>query len=391
MKLRAWYWNAFLHDFVPIYPLYAVMFGEHGVEPYALSVLLSLWSLVSLVAEVPSGALADRFSRRRLLILAGALKSGAYLTWLAWPSFWGFLTGFAVWGVAGSLRSGTLEALLHDVLEEQGQVELYAKAYGRLRALHDVAVGLSTIAGGALIRYGYEFVLVSSALFPLLSATAAALGIREVAHRQSVRDENYLALLRGGLREAVTNRRVLFIVVLSAALLGVPGMFDEYIGPVLREKGFARDWVGYAFGVAFLAGALGNVFGHRLRRVRLPALFVGLLAAGAILMAVAQSGRWWTTAGIALFFFAFAMANPLVMAWLQEAIRGGSRATVTSVNAVGTEIVGIVQLQAFGVCAQAYDFSTAAFFTGLVVALLSAGFGLFVFVPRRATAARDEA
>lgn len=381
MKLGAWYLNAFLHDFIPIYPLYAVMFGEHGVSPYGLSVLLSLWALVALAAEVPSGTLADKYSRKRLLVASGVLKSAAYVVWLAAPGFGGFLAGFVFWGVGGALRSGTLEALLHDSLEEHARADAFAKVYGRMSAVHHLAIGLSMFVGGALIRYGYGLVLLFSAVVPLLASAVVAVGIREVEHRLAVREERYVELLRAGLRETVTNPAVLFVILFSSVLLGIPNMFDEFAGPLLHEKGFPNEWIGYWFGLSFLAAAVGNALGHRVRHLPWPALLAGLSGAG-VLMAAAGAGKGWpVAAAIAGFFLLFAVAHPLAMTRLQEAIRGQSRATVTSVNSMAAMVVGVAEVQAFGALAQGYSFGTATTFNGLLILLLAV---LFTLLARKA-------
>jgi predicted MFS family arabinose efflux permease len=84
---------AFLSDSVPIYPLYALLFEEHGLSTGQISSLLLVWSLVGFVAGVPSGALADRFSRGRALAASGAMQAGAYVLWLLWPGYPAFAAG----------------------------------------------------------------------------------------------------------------------------------------------------------------------------------------------------------------------------------------------------------------------------------------------------------
>ena len=75
--LAAFYLNGGIREIIPIYPLYAIMFGEHGVSSFFLSVLFVIWCLTCIVVEVPSGALADRFSRK-WLIVASPLRLPAW-------------------------------------------------------------------------------------------------------------------------------------------------------------------------------------------------------------------------------------------------------------------------------------------------------------------------
>jgi MFS family permease len=69
---------ALLADVVPLYPLYALLFADTGMSGAQISALFAIWSAVGVIAEVPSGALADRFSRRACLVAAGVLQACGY-------------------------------------------------------------------------------------------------------------------------------------------------------------------------------------------------------------------------------------------------------------------------------------------------------------------------
>ena len=60
----------FFDTFVLIFPFYTVMFTEHGMSPAQIGVALAAWSLTGVALEIPTGALADRLSRRWLLFVA---------------------------------------------------------------------------------------------------------------------------------------------------------------------------------------------------------------------------------------------------------------------------------------------------------------------------------
>src|SRR5688572_26138534 len=109
-KIRTlFYLYAFFKSFILIYPLYAVMFVDNGLSASQISILFIVWSAVAFVLEVPSGAVADKFSRKYVLIVATLFQAAAFACWLAWPNFWGFLVGFVLWGINSALTSGTEE------------------------------------------------------------------------------------------------------------------------------------------------------------------------------------------------------------------------------------------------------------------------------------------
>ena len=102
-----------------LYPVYTLLFSDTGLSVWQISSLFVIWSVSSLVLEVPSGALADATSRRRLLILGPLLTAVAFALWVAAPGCWVFALGFVLWGLKSALTSGALEALVYEELRRR--------------------------------------------------------------------------------------------------------------------------------------------------------------------------------------------------------------------------------------------------------------------------------
>ncbi|GAB2486631.1 hypothetical protein GCM10027187_62680 [Streptosporangium sandarakinum] len=169
------YAYTFLDDFTLLYPLYALLFADTGLSTAEISSLLAIWSLTSLVMEIPSGAWADTVSRRLLLVLAPLLAGAGYALWFLVPSYGAFAAGFVLWGTAGALQSGALEALVYTELEREGAVGRYAGIMGRARALGTGAVMAATALAVPLFAAGgYSLVGVASVLVCLVCAAVAA-------------------------------------------------------------------------------------------------------------------------------------------------------------------------------------------------------------------------
>ena len=71
-------------DFVPLYAVYPLLFSDRGVGPGQISVLFIIWSVTGFVCEVPSGAWADSFDRRRLLVVSAGIYALGFATWTFW-------------------------------------------------------------------------------------------------------------------------------------------------------------------------------------------------------------------------------------------------------------------------------------------------------------------
>lgn len=168
---RRLYAYSFLEDLILLYPVYALLFAEHGLSAASISSLFIIWSCVTFVVEIPSRLWADLFSRRRLLALAPLVTGAGYALWTWLPSYPAFAAGFVLWGVGGSLCSGTLQALVYEELERWEAAGSYARLMGRAQALGTTAVMAATaLASPVLHLGGYAAVGAASVVVCLLGA-----------------------------------------------------------------------------------------------------------------------------------------------------------------------------------------------------------------------------
>ena len=68
--------------------------------------------------------------RRRLLVLGAALYTGCFALWTVVPTYAAFAGGFVLWGLSGSLVSGTYEAYVYDHLHARAARRSSAKPHG---------------------------------------------------------------------------------------------------------------------------------------------------------------------------------------------------------------------------------------------------------------------
>ncbi|MFF5082364.1 MFS transporter [Actinoplanes sp. NPDC000266] len=338
-----------LAEGVPLYPVYALLFTDAGLTTAQVSSLFAIWSVVAFVAEIPSGALADAWSRKRLYAIGETLTAAGYAMWLLWPSYWGFTVGFALWGLGGSLGSGTLEALVYDAVPEENA---YARLIGRAETLSILAMLAATaLATPAFQAGGYLLVGSLSIAVKLLGAllslrlpeTRTTTGPTPDPAPPNISEMSYWHILRGGVREAVGTRVVARAVLVAALVPGFSAL-DEFLPLLARDKGAPTAAVPLLFALTALAMAAGSALAGRGRGLSwaLGGAAV-LLAAGALTPHLA--GMIAVSAAFGLLQYAMIRAE----ARLQERITGPARTTVLSVAGFASEAFSVVLYLAFAV------------------------------------------
>jgi MFS family permease len=306
---------------------------------------------------VPSGALADAYSRRALLVIGPVLTAAGYALWVFAPSYVAFAAGFVLWGAKGALASGALEALVYEELDRQAAAEAYPKLTGRAHAVSVVAVLVATAAASPVLAAGgYAAIgLASVAACVLTAAVAATFPEHRSAsdQRTAEPERGYAATLRAGLAEARTDPQVRPWLLLVPAITAVWGALEEYTPLLIRETGVSTARVPLYYlliwgGVS--AGGLLAAAGNRLSGRGLATL----LAAAALAMAGgALSGHPAGIALVAAAFAAFQVATVVADTRLQNSITGPGRATVTSVASLATDGVTILVYGAYAALAPA--------------------------------------
>lgn len=335
-----------LEDFVLLYPLYALLFAEHGLTTAEISSLFALWSLTGLVAEVPSGVWADLVSRRLVLATGPVLTGAGFALWTLVPSYGAFAAGFVLWGLGGSLRSGAYEALAHDELERLGAASRYARLMGRAAAWSMAATAAATAAAAPVLAVGGPAAVAAASVITCVLCAVAGATLPE--HRQRRKHPEAApgagedgpagpaGTLRAGLAEARGSAPVRRALLLSVAVTSLWGALDEYVPLLAAATGAAASAVPLLVLVVWAGVTAGALLVGRGERLSGRATGVLLAGGAAATAAGALSGH---PAGLLLVgagFLVFQLTDVLVDARLQAAITGPSRATVTSLAGLGS-------------------------------------------------------
>ncbi|MGH4023338.1 MAG: MFS transporter [Pseudonocardiaceae bacterium] len=332
-----------LADVVPLYPLYALLFADTGLDDAQISALLAIWSVVGLVAEVPSGALADRFSRRYALVAGGVLQALGYVLWIVLPGFPAFAAGFVLWGLGGALLSGAFEALFYDGLAAVDAAAHYPRVLGWVTAAGLLAQLPSAAAATVLFSLGGYGLVGWVSVGTCLAAAALASRIPEPPRvtggeaEHPADDAGYLTTLRAGFAEVAARPVVRGAVLAVAVLTSVDGL-EEYFPLLAQDWGVPTTVVPLAILAIPLAGAVGAALGGPASRLQPWGLAVLLGVAVVLLGAVGLVRHPAGLAGVALFYGLYRLVLVVADARLQERIDGSARATVTSVAAMGSEL-----------------------------------------------------
>lgn len=148
------------------YPVFTILFLDFGLTLEQFALLNTVWAATIVLAEVPSGALADIIGRKRLLVSTSILMILELLLICFVPLgnislvFWFFLLNRILSGLAEAMASGADEALAYDTLVENGMAEEWPRVLDMQMRMQSAGF-VVTMTIGALV---YDPVTVNQVL-----------------------------------------------------------------------------------------------------------------------------------------------------------------------------------------------------------------------------------
>jgi len=280
-----------LQGFLLWLPVEKLFMTEIGFDAAAVGVMAAAYAAVVPLLEVPSGILADRWSRRGVLMLASAALAVCSLAGGLSTGVTGYVLAAMVLGVHFALYSGTVDAMVYDtVLEETGRGDGFERRIGRVRFVESAALVVSSLAGGwvaSLLSTRATYLLTVP--FAVLSVLAFLRFREPTLHRAS--EPTSLGRHVATTFRALTRQRrlvpVIGLAVLSAVLLQTVFEF----GPLWLVAVAAPAVLFGPYWAALMSTlGLGGLLAGRLDLTR-PAAVAGVSAATAVASATLTTAR----------------------------------------------------------------------------------------------------
>ncbi|WP_448874123.1 MFS transporter [Desulfobulbus propionicus] len=142
------------------YPVFTILFLDYGLNLEQFALLNTVWALTIVLAEVPSGALADLLGRKQLLV-ATALLMVAEMSLIAFVPlghpgwiFTAFLANRVLSGLAEAMASGADEALAYDTLVAHGLADQWPRVLEAQMRAQNVGYIFAMTLGAAVYDPG---------------------------------------------------------------------------------------------------------------------------------------------------------------------------------------------------------------------------------------------
>ncbi len=385
---------------MPIWVIYLQEF--RGMSLTQIGSIEAIFWVTVVVAEVPTGAVADQWGRRVSLALGGAMLCLGSVVFAFSSTYVVLLAAYLTMAVAITMYSGAGHALVYDTLRQLGRTKVYEKHIGRSDALAFGSMLEATLLGGPLVALiGYSGTILLGAVF-MGVAGSIALFLREPPRSEAEFSglspsqngasasprHSVLGNMLGGVLVIWRSKLLLWYILLATVLSGVimtsgdfllqPFVVHHGVNPASGlDAGFVYSGMlmspvaGMAVG-SLLAAWLASRLGER-RSLLIP------MAVGAIvLLAPTLWDSLWVVGAIGLLSVIRGLTRPIATGYINRRIPSDQRATVLSMFQLSAALVVALVVPQAGAVADAVGFQ-ASFGLLLVILVVAGGISALVW------------
>jgi DHA3 family tetracycline resistance protein-like MFS transporter len=351
-----------------------------GLLPYQLVLVGTTLEISAFLFEIPTGIVADVYSRRLSIIIGYLLMGLGFLIEGLFPFFLPILIAQVVWGLGYTFTSGATQAWISDEVGEEKANKLFMRAtqVGLIASL--LGMGLAIWIGANNIALPIQLgavgvILIGVVLIFIMPET----GFHPTPKEDRNNWQHMWHTFHQGLNAVKARPRLL-------SILGV-GLFYG-----LYSEGFDRLWVKHLldtfeipvifgnnqiafFAVLRIAGSILTIFAIRFVEKRVDSgnahaigramlICTGLIAIAMISFAISPFLSLALILYLVINVFR-SVSGPLYSGWVNQKLDPQTRATVHSMSG---------QVDAFGQIAGGPSMALVARFSSVIAAIATSGF-----------------
>ena len=330
---------------------WVALLAARGFSTLEIGWFESIFHVVSMICEVPSGAVSDVFGRKKSMVVAQIMSMLSAMIMIFSNSFLSIAVAMAVSALSYNLASGTREALAYDSMKMAGVEKDYEKFVSKDMIIYEIFSSLATLLAGVALMLGYrraylvDIIVGSIALLFALSLTE----VHAEGHESMDVASRFKDVSLGSINFLKENRKARLIILFNAAIGAVAVLIGFFMQAKLPGVGLRPVLLGPALFIIGLFGALGSktvtYFNRFSYRIIGAISFVGVVLA---FTSVFLGNPYIMILGACIGSFADSFIEIRSDVLLNDMIPSGQRATLMSINSFTYSVIMILLSPVFG-------------------------------------------
>ena len=340
-------------------PILALYFEKNLFSVTNVAIIFAVEAIAFAVFEMPTGAIADLFGRKKTIISANIISILALVFLYIGGSMIMFILYAIINSFARSLTSGTDSALIYDTLKEENKEHSYKKVIGTYHALWPIGASVGSIIGGHLAKVSLSFPILLT-FIPLLIATSLTFFLKEPRYEKEDHKNVFRHMINS--LKIIINNKQLVILMIGGFILMAFGETIHLLGPLFfKFKEIPIEFFGWIVAFIFGFSSLGHYISHSVSEKigNKRTLLLAVIGSPLLLLLATLSLKYTAIILFIIPSIFFGLRNPIIDHLLNLEVSSSKRATIISTSNFLGQLGLAIFAPMIGYVAELYTINTA--------------------------------
>lgn len=256
--------------------IWLIYLVKSGYSMTQIGALQSAYYLTKLVADVPTGGLADIFGKKKIMAIGtvvATISSGLFIMSNAFP--WLILV-FCLDGLAQSMQRGADNALVYSYLTEVKREDEYMKIVGRANAISCAGLALATWIGGIAFE-AYKFMPFILQMFIYIVGAVLIFTFKEkhlISKKSKLNVKEQIINMRKGIYSVFKLPIIQVLIWFTVIIVAVVTVINIFSQGYFNSLGIKESNVAILFTISTGLSAIASWNAYRIGKLRLDKLII---------------------------------------------------------------------------------------------------------------------
>lgn len=373
MNVKTDYIYCFMKNFDISSAIWVLYMVYKGLPLWQIGIVEGIFHVASFLFEVPSGALADLFGRKKVIIAGRICSAISAIINLFASNLLGFSVGFIISALGYNLNSGSEEALVYDSLKQAGCEKEYLKVNSRLNLIIEISQGMSTFIGGVLAEYSYVYCYVTVIIISLLSLIPAFIFEEPLIQDKDVKNNDTkekvslikhfkicYEILKG-------NREIMKILIYFPVVFTFDTVVYFYGQQYFSQLGFNKIKISLIMLFSSGFSCLGAISCEKIISIfRDKTKYLASILMGISIVMISGKNIGISVIFFGIMTFANSILYPIQSSALNKLIPSAQRATIISIDSMIFSLTMVCVFPICGLIADMFDLHITFFILGVI-------------------------
>lgn len=321
---------------------------SRGYSLVEISMAETVFHIVSLIFEIPSGVLADVFGRKKMLVVSTIMGMISDIIMILSDSLFMVCMSVVFRALSNNFSSGTGDALAYDSLKLVRMENEFLRYESNQFVIYRLCTGISTLCAGFALTIGYRIAYGTSLITGTIQIMLL-LSLHEVCMESQTKDigkrvgRKIVTCFKESFSFLKEMHKSMGLMLCNSFVGAIDILLLFFLQAKLIENDISKWWLGLALLFMEMGGVVGSKLILKVPRVRYKWIFAISLSFVLTGLLVEHSSVYWI---MTLGGFIAAIGDDALQvrtnAILQDMFPSEQRATLASIESFSFSVIMIV-------------------------------------------------